>query len=162
MSHSHWPLRSSLRALALGVALCPVACALPADVVTPPPPDGSIAATLPDAAGVPVDADFVFVVPDAGEAPPPLVGGGCASGPTDDNDQDGYTPAGGDCNDCDKAVNPGAYDVPGNTLDEDCNGTADDEPLGCDTGLAVDGDPIAAAQALGICRMATGDAAQGT
>ena len=63
-----------------------------------------------------------------------------------------------DCNDCDRQSNPGAFDVPASKVDEDCNGTVDDEPADCGKGLPVDGDPIAAAKALGICRMATPDA----
>jgi choline-sulfatase len=46
-----------------------------------------------------------------------------------DGDGDGYSPlfAGGDCDDHDPRVNPGARDVPGNGIDEDCSGA--DEPL---------------------------------
>jgi hypothetical protein len=76
----------------------------------------------------------------------------------DDKDHDGYTVGQGDCNDCDKAVNPGALDVPGNKVDEDCNATADDEPADCEAGLPLDGDATAAARALGICRTARLDA----
>jgi hypothetical protein len=42
-------------------------------------------------------------------------------------------------------------------VDEDCSGLADDEPAACDTGLAADGDAVAAARALGICRTARPD-----
>ncbi len=86
-------------------------------------------------------------------------GGGvnCNSGPNDDADGDGYTPAQGDCNDCDANANPGAFDVPGNGVDEDCNGQADDEVIGCDTGIPDIGytDPMSAAQAIGLCKVAT-------
>jgi hypothetical protein len=82
----------------------------------------------------------------------------CASTGTSDADNDGYTVADGDCNDCDLAVNPGAFDVPGNGLDEDCSGAPDDEPSACDQGLPVDGDAVALAKALGICRQAAPNA----
>lgn len=46
-----------------------------------------------------------------------------------DRDHDGYSPyfGGGDCDDRDAKINPGAYDVPGNGVDEDCSGA--DTPL---------------------------------
>jgi hypothetical protein len=78
------------------------------------------------------------------------------SDPNVDKDGDGYTGATGDCNECTTQMNAGAFDYPANGIDEDCNGTPDDEPAGCD-GSTVDigyGDPVVAAQVLGICRMA--------
>ena len=55
-----------------------------------------------------------------------------------DADGDGYTTCGGDC--CDNPnlcsnpamVNPGAYDVPGDGVDNDCDGLIDDDPAPCD------------------------------
>ena len=76
-----------------------------------------------------------------------------ASDPNGDSDGDGYTIADGDCNDCSAKMNPGAYDFFSNNIDEDCNGVADDEPFGCDTGLPIDGsNPLDAARSLGLCR----------
>jgi arylsulfatase A-like enzyme len=42
-----------------------------------------------------------------------------------DRDKDGFSSAfgGGDCNDRNADVNPGADDLPGNSIDEDCSGT---------------------------------------
>ncbi|MEB2310373.1 MAG: choice-of-anchor L domain-containing protein [Sorangiineae bacterium] len=75
-----------------------------------------------------------------------------------DNDGDGFTPAQGDCNDCSTAMNPGAYDFPGDGVDQDCDGTKDNEPTGCDSTTVDIGytDPVSAIQALGICRQSDG------
>jgi hypothetical protein len=109
----------------------------------------------PDAGGAgPRKPDYGFVVPDAEAGPPPASGPACASASDEDHDKDGYTVADGDCNDCDPRVNPGAYDVAGNQIDEDCSGVADDEPTDCDQGLPAQGDALQAARALGICRRA--------
>jgi hypothetical protein len=69
-----------------------------------------------------------------------------------DADRDGYSTQDGDCDDCNAAVNPGAFDIDGNDVDEDCSGQADDELGSCDDDLAPEGDAELAAQALGICR----------
>jgi hypothetical protein len=84
-----------------------------------------------------------------GEAPP-CVG----MDPNKDNDGDGWTGAAGDCNDCTDQISPGAQDYPGNNIDEDCDGKADNNPTACDANIDVaSNDPIAAAKALGICKM---------
>ncbi len=51
-----------------------------------------------------------------------------------DADQDGYN-ACVDCNDADPNVNPGAFDVAGNNIDDDCNGKPDDV-VTCDANIA--------------------------
>lgn len=80
-------------------------------------------------------------------------------GPNEDLDHDGYTPAQGDCDDCRSSINPGAYDYPGNGIDEDCDGTPDNEPSGCDVGFDIWAlDPFDAARSLGLCRFTTADA----
>ncbi len=71
-----------------------------------------------------------------------------------DMDHDGWTPAQGDCNDCDPNVNPGAVDVAGdpNMVDSDSDGTYN-PPTPCDSGLSlasvagVDG-----AKAIELCK----------
>lgn len=50
---------------------------------------------------------------------------GVSAGPppgTRDVDGDGFTGDMGDCNDTNPAINPGAYDVPGDGVDQNCNG----------------------------------------
>jgi hypothetical protein len=77
--------------------------------------------------------------------------------PNADNDGDGWTIAQGDCNDCTAQMNPGAYDFPGNNIDEDCNGKKDDEPTNCDGSLDVQSqNAIDGAKAIGLCKMAQG------
>jgi hypothetical protein len=41
---------------------------------------------------------------------------------TADTDQDGYTITAGDCNDLDAGIHPGAHDICGDGIDQDCNG----------------------------------------
>ena len=49
--------------------------------------------------------------------------------------------------------------MPANGIDEDCNGTPDDEPVKCDTGLALgSADPFDGARAVDLCRKTTADA----
>jgi hypothetical protein len=75
-----------------------------------------------------------------------------------DMDGDGWTPAQGDCNDCDPNVNPGAVDVlhtpdggPPYWGNEDCQNKPGPLPT-CDANLAVDdADPIHAANAIELC-----------
>ncbi|GAC1394703.1 MAG: hypothetical protein NVSMB47_04040 [Polyangiales bacterium] len=101
--------------------------------------------------------DTGFHVP-GGDPDGGLGGIGDASGPpldpTKDNDGDGYVYA-DDCDDTNKLINPGAYDVIGDKVDNDCNGTVDDVDA-CDTGLkllAADG--LDFAKSLHLCRQTT-------
>ncbi len=80
-----------------------------------------------------------------------------------DADGDGVTTCGGDC--CDVAgpgcptpetMNPGAFDYPGNGLDEDCSGAPDDAAASCDEGLAGGTDPADLAHAFDLCPAAFG------
>lgn len=80
-----------------------------------------------------------------------------AADPNADSDGDGF-PLKYDCNECDPNVNNGAFDVPGNGIDEDCNGTPDDEPVDCDDGLSMQAnDAFDGAKAIGLCKKATDD-----
>jgi hypothetical protein len=82
--------------------------------------------------------------------------------PNADMDHDGWSPAQGDCNDCDPNVNPGAIDVlstnDGGTPtwgDEDCSGVPGDSAKPCDMGLALDDtDPFDAAKSIELCAKA--------
>ncbi|RLI97609.1 MAG: hypothetical protein DRO99_02760, partial [Candidatus Aenigmatarchaeota archaeon] len=60
-----------------------------------------------------------------------------------DHDGDGYNGAqygGNDCNDNNAAIHPGAVDIPGNGIDEDCSGS--DAITQCTDGLDNDGDGL--------------------
>ncbi|HSB21348.1 MAG TPA: hypothetical protein VLD85_15170 [Anaeromyxobacteraceae bacterium] len=55
------------------------------------------------------------------------------------------------------SVNPGAFDVPGNGVDDDCSGAADDAPATCDVGLASNSSSAADyAAAIDLCQTSTG------
>jgi Putative metal-binding motif len=113
----------------------------PLDAPAPPTPDVYVIDGAP------------AIVDTGGDAPPPT-----CSGAGDDRDSDGFTVAAGDCDDCNPYVNPRASDAPGNGLDEDCSGKADDEASSCETGLAAEAnDPEEAARALGLCRKSSGN-----
>jgi hypothetical protein len=55
--------------------------------------------------------------------------------PNGDQDGDGYTPAQGDCNDCNPTINPGAIQIPGDPTDWACNG-APGVVNSCDSSVA--------------------------
>ncbi len=71
-----------------------------------------------------------------------------------DYDGDGFALK-DDCNECNTSINKGAHDIPGNGIDEDCSGTADDEEVDCDGSLSKSGsDPFDGAKAMGLCKKA--------
>jgi hypothetical protein len=87
--------------------------------------------------------------------------GACQFMDSTDHDGDGFSFTDGDCNDCDPNTNPGAFDVPKDGIDEDCDGVVDDEPTGCDTTVTLDStDAEQAAKAIDLCRTTT-ESAQG-
>lgn len=98
-----------------------------------------------------------FTPSDPSKKGSPCAANNVGTDPDKDYDGDGY-PLKLDCNECDPNVNAGAFDVPGNGIDEDCNGTPDDEETDCDKGLPIAGsDPFDGAKAIGLCKKATGD-----
>lgn len=102
---------------------------------------------------------------DAGPGKPDGSTAGCTAGADEDKDMDGFSIAQGDCNDCDANVNPGAIEVIAApdadggvppSVDEDCDGIADNVPMPCDDNLALaDGLPMNAAKAIELCQQAT-------
>jgi hypothetical protein len=78
-----------------------------------------------------------------------------------DLDGDGFTTCGGDC--CDSTecgtpglVNPSAFDSPGNTVDDDCNGQIDDALALCDQAIMSNSSNAKDyARAIDICQEAT-------
>lgn len=77
--------------------------------------------------------------------------------PNKDYDGDGYALK-DDCNECNTSINRGAHDIPGNGIDEDCSGVADDEATSCDEGLELKADDAYdGAKAFGLCKRATED-----
>ncbi len=131
------------------------------DEARPPP----IGAAEPDASGSGGRDDGGLNLGDSGlgtggfggvltEEPP------CdASRPDLDLDLDGFSENQGDCNDCTNLMSPSGFDFPGNDIDEDCNGVADDEAVNCDVEpLSIDDpDPLVGARAAGLCKVQAGD-----
>jgi hypothetical protein len=87
-------------------------------------------------------------------------GASCETDPNVDDDKDGFTEAQGDCNDCDKNVNPGAIEVVSDDpkatpADEDCDGKVDNVLPTCDDNLALaDTDGNNGARAIDLCQFA--------
>jgi hypothetical protein len=71
--------------------------------------------------------------------------------PNRDADNDGYTPAQGDCDDCNPLVNPGAIQIPGDHTDYACNGMSGVVAAGCDEGKTGMSDPASLAQSMELC-----------
>jgi hypothetical protein len=82
----------------------------------------------------------------------------------EDADGDGFRTCGGDC--CDATtdgcgdpalVNPGAFEVSGNTVDDDCDGTTDNSvATSCDMGMASSsGTAMDYAKAIELCQTST-------
>jgi hypothetical protein len=91
---------------------------------------------------------------------------GCDAKADEDKDMDGWSITDGDCNDCDKNVNPGAIEVKitmpvgdagiPDPADEDCDGMVDNVAPPCDANLALtDVDPNDAAKAIDLCQTTT-------
>jgi hypothetical protein len=86
------------------------------------------------------------------------VGGmGCPSGPNDDLDMDGFSPAQGDCDDCEPLFNPQAIEIQGNNEDDNCDNVVDEAAVPCDMGFALDtASAVEAAQTIELCKTSTG------
>jgi hypothetical protein len=90
--------------------------------------DAPVGPTGPDAATSTPEASADTGADATADGPPPVGGGTCT-------------------------FDPSRIDVPGNALDEDCSGAADDEDLNCDGPLVLSStDAFDAAKAIGLCR----------
>ena len=79
-------------------------------------------------------------------------GGPCtATNQNGDSDGDGFTPAQGDCDDCNPTVNPAAIEIAGNQQDDDCNGQVDEPAAKCDGAHGGMSDATSLAQSMELC-----------
>jgi hypothetical protein len=150
--------RLQSRALFL-VGLCACSAASEPERQLPPAPSSTQSSTAGAPAIAPTDN-----AKDAGAISNPTLGDGgivmvADTGPcgvqacvdTAVPDDDGFSVAEGDCDDFNPLVNPGAYDVPNNGIDEDCQG-GDAKSDACDDALDIaSSDPLAAAHAIELC-----------
>jgi hypothetical protein len=94
----------------------------------------------------------------AGTTTSPTGSGGsmCDPLPDGDVDADGFTPAQGDCDDCDPAVNPNALEIAGG-VDDNCDGSLDVLSAPCDEAIPLDSLlPAQVVQAADLCKSSAG------
>lgn len=138
---------SALAGACQQAAPSPATRAAPSGSVTTTP--AGTTASTPDTTTslTPVDAGLL----DPVMAPPCVACNVVDAGVIRQTDDDGFSVAEGDCDDFNANVNPGAFDVPNNGIDEDCSGS-DATSDSCDDGIAIDStDPFAAARAIELC-----------
>jgi hypothetical protein len=83
--------------------------------------------------------------------------GGGTGDPNVDKDGDGWSIKNGDCNDDDPLVSPASFEVAGDKIDNDCDGTVDNAGVACDDDLEAPGSsPAGAARAIGLCQIKLG------